>query len=102
MEKYITIREVKTYIDNNLNSTKVNVIDPTKDNITRSLGVKEILDELQISKDDYYRALSISKDEDLKLYLKKEPNLINIYKLKQNNNLINALLINILKSVSKF
>ena len=51
MEKYITIREAKTYIDNNLNSTKVNVdIDPTKDNITRSLGVKEILDELQISK----------------------------------------------------
>ena len=46
----------------------------TKDNFTQSLSVKEILDELEISKDDYYRALSISKDEDLELHLKREPN----------------------------
>ena len=50
------------------------MIDPTKDNFTQPLSVKEILDELEISKDDYYRALSISNDEDLELHLKKEPN----------------------------
>ena len=50
------------------------MIDPTKDNFTQPLSVKEILDELEISKDDYYRALSISKNEDLELHLKREPN----------------------------
>ena len=40
-------RQVESYIDNNLNSVKVNVIDPTKDNFTQSMSVKEILDELE-------------------------------------------------------
>ena len=52
---------------------KVNVIDPRKDNFTQSLSISAILDELEISKDDYYRALSISKDEDLELDLKRQP-----------------------------
>ena len=64
---------MKNYIDNNLNPAKVNVIDPTKDNYTQPLSISEILDELEISKDDYYRALSISKDEDLELHLKRQP-----------------------------
>ena len=38
--------------------------DPTKDNFT----------ELEVSKDDYYRALSISKDEDLEMPLQRQPN----------------------------
>ena len=53
---------------------KVNVIDSTRDKFNQALSVKEILDELEISKDDYYRAFSISKDEDLGLHLKREPN----------------------------
>ena len=47
---------------------------PNKDNFIQPLSAKEILDELEISKDDYYSALSISKDEDLELHLKREPN----------------------------
>ena len=70
----ILLRQVKSYIDNHLNPAKVNVIDSTKDNFTQPLRRKEILDELQISNDDYYRALSISRDEDLELHLKREPN----------------------------
>ena len=46
---------------------------PTKKHFTQPLSAKETLDELEISKDDYYRALSISKDEDLELCLKREP-----------------------------
>ena len=65
------LRQVKRYIDNNLYPAKVNVIDPTRDNFTQPLSLKEILDELEISNDDYYIALSISKDEDLELHLKK-------------------------------
>ena len=55
--RHTLLSKVKSYADNNLYPAKVNVIDPTKDNFTQSLGVKEVLDELQISKDDYYRAL---------------------------------------------
>ena len=52
-------RRVKSCIYNNFKPAKVNVIDPYKDNFTQPLNIKEILDELEISKDDYYRALSI-------------------------------------------
>ena len=61
---------MKNYIDNNLNLAKVNVIAPTKDNYTQPLSITEIL---EISKDDCYRALPISKDEDLALHLKRQP-----------------------------
>ena len=50
------------------------MIDPRKYKLTRPLSTKEILDELKISKDDYYRAFSISKNEDLALHLKMLPN----------------------------
>ena len=48
------------------------MIGPTKDNFTQPLSIKEIRDELEISR--YYRALTISKNEDLELHLKKKPN----------------------------
>ena len=54
----------------------MNVIDPTKDNFTQRLSIKEVLDELEISKGVYYRASSISKDEDLELSLKSQPILV--------------------------
>ena len=44
---------------------------PKKDNFTQPLSFKEILGELEISKDDYYRSLSISEDEDIELNLKR-------------------------------
>ena len=48
-------KQVKSYIDNNLNPLKLNVIDPTKDNFTQPLSVQEILDELEISNVEDYR-----------------------------------------------
>ena len=42
--------------------------------LTKPLTAKETLDELEISKDDYYRVMSISKDKDLELHFKKKPN----------------------------
>ena len=38
------------------------------------LSFKEILDETEISKDDYYRVLSISKDKEFELHLKRQHN----------------------------
>ena len=40
-----TLKQVRSYIDNHLNTAKVNVIDPTKDNFTQPLSVQEVLDE---------------------------------------------------------
>ena len=68
------LKQLKSYIDNNYNPAKVKMIDPTKNNFTEPLSVKEIMNELDISKDDYCRALSISKDEDFELQLKRQPN----------------------------
>ena len=64
MQKYIT----KV---NNLNPAKVNLINAKKYNVTQAMSIKEILDELEISKDNYYRALPILIDEGLELHLNK-------------------------------
>lgn len=53
------LRQAKSYVDNNFNLTKFNVIDPTKDIFTQALSIKEIVDDLEISKDDCYRSFSI-------------------------------------------
>ena len=68
------LRQVKSYINDNLSSAKVNAIDPTKDNFTQALRISEIKDEIEISKDDYYRAFTepISIDKDLELQLKRK------------------------------
>ena len=66
------LRQVKSYIDNNLNPTKVIVIGPTKDSFTQPPSKTKLIDNLEISKDDYCRTLSISKDDDLDLRLKRE------------------------------
>ena len=69
MEKYIT-KPSQKYININCYPVKVNVIDPTRDNFTQPLSIKNILDELNISKDDHNRVLAISKVEDLELLWK--------------------------------
>ena len=44
---------MKTYINNNLNPAKVNVIDQIKDNFTQPLSIKQILDKFETCKDNY-------------------------------------------------
>ena len=36
--------------------------------------MNKIVDQLEMSEDDYYRTLSTSKDKDLELNWKREPN----------------------------
>ena len=52
------LRKVKSYINNDLHSSKVNMIDPNKDNFIQPITIKEILDELETFKDDYYTTLT--------------------------------------------
>ena len=47
------LKQVKSYIDDNLNPAKVNVIDSIKNNFTQPLTMKEILHVLKISWDDH-------------------------------------------------
>ena len=65
------LKKVKGYTDIDVNPAKVNVIGPTKVNFTQPVSVQEILGESEISEEDYYRALPISKDEDSELHLKR-------------------------------
>ena len=51
--KNTLLRQVKSYINNNLNPAKVNVIYPAKENFTQPLSIKKILDKLEICKDHY-------------------------------------------------
>lgn len=50
------------------------MIGQNKDDFTQQMSFKEILDELEITKNDYYRALLISNDEYLELHLKTQSN----------------------------
>ena len=63
------LEKVKKYIDEELNLAKVNVIDLEKENYKLPLTIDEKLLKLDISKEDYYHALSISMDDDYELHL---------------------------------
>ena len=52
-------RQVKSYINDNLNSTKVNVIDLIKDNFTQALNIREIQDEMIITEPCQYQKIKI-------------------------------------------
>ena len=69
----IVLSKVKDYIDLNLNPKKVNIIDPRKEKYVAPKSIPEILDELQLSEQEYYSALSISTDTDFQLHLKRLP-----------------------------
>ena len=60
---------MKKYIDEELNLAKVNVTDLEKENYKLPLTIDEKLLKLDISKEDYYHALSISMDDDYELHL---------------------------------
>ena len=65
---------MKKYIDAELNPVKINVIDPYKENYKLPPTIDEILLMLDISKEDYYQALSISLDDDYEPHLILPPN----------------------------
>lgn len=66
--------KVKSYIDNYLFPTKWNIVDPSQDNIEQPPTIPQIPSELKIAKEYYYKAVSISKDDDYEIYLIRPPN----------------------------
>ena len=68
------LKKVKIFIDEKLYPSKVNIIDPKKEHFIEPPTIEQILEELEISANDYYNALSISKDNDYELHLIRPPN----------------------------
>ena len=66
----IWLIKINSNIDNQLNHVKNKIVDLR---FVQPLSIPEILAELQIADDYYYRALSISKDDGFKLHLKRNP-----------------------------
>ena len=61
------LKKVKNYIDNELNPSKKNFLDSTKEDYEELKSIDEILASLEISKHDYEEALSISDDTDFQI-----------------------------------
>ena len=64
----------KRYIGTELNPSIKNFYDSTRSDYEVVKNIVEILSLLEISKEDYETALSISEDSDYQLYLKIPPN----------------------------
>ena len=68
------LKKVKDYINNELNTSKKNFLDKTKDHYVELKSIEEILSLLEISSKGYKEALSISDDSDFQIHYKRAPN----------------------------
>ena len=68
------LKEVKNYIDNELNPSKKNFLDSTEKDYEELKSIDKILASLKISKHNYEEALSISDDNDFQIHYKRPPN----------------------------
>ena len=65
---------VKYHIDENLNPKKQNILTPRKENFVVVPTISDILQQLNITPEDYYNALFIFSDNDFQIHLKRQPN----------------------------
>ena len=65
------LKKVKNYIDNELNPSKKNFVDSSKEDYEK---LKSIDNEEDFSKHDYEEALSISDDNDFQIHYMRPPN----------------------------
>lgn len=68
------LKKFKSYIYNQLDPAKVNIIDIGREIFVQLLSIPEILAEPEIKDEDFYRGLPISKGDDLQLHLKIKSN----------------------------
>ena len=66
IERSRILSQVKEFIDE--------FLDPKKSSFKSDATIQSILDLLNISEEDYYRALSTSPDEDFQIHLRRPPN----------------------------
>ena len=63
------LSKVKSYIDEHLNPTKVNFLNPSKEGFCVLPDIPTILRTLELTEKEYYDALSISSDNDFQLHV---------------------------------
>ena len=61
---------VKNYIDTHLDPRKRNILPPHKENFEDGPSIKNILEELKLTEEEHYGALSISSGSDFQIHLK--------------------------------
>ena len=64
---------VKKYTDTHLNPETNNLYSPTENFYQPHKPINAILQELQISEDQYYKALAISSDSAFQIHFKRDP-----------------------------
>ena len=67
------LSEVKKYIDTHLNPKTNNLYSPTENFYQPDKPINAILQELQISEDQFYKAWSISIDSAFQIRFKRGP-----------------------------
>ena len=65
--------KVKAYINSELNPANKNFFDSQAENYTEIKPIAQILQELEIPKEEYEKALSTSSTNDYEIYLKRSP-----------------------------
>ena len=65
------LSKVKGYINNHLNPAKVNFFDSSKDTFVNLKSVSKVLEETNITEEEYKSALKISDNQDFQLHLKR-------------------------------
>ena len=69
----LVLSTVKKYIDMHLNPKTNNLYSPTENVYQADKPINTILQELQISEDQNYKALSISSDSTFQIHFKRDP-----------------------------
>ena len=72
-KRQVLLKKVKDYIDTELDPSKKNFYDKSRDDFEELMTIDEILEFLDISKDDYENALSISPDRDFQIHHRRPP-----------------------------
>jgi len=73
-ERKAILEKVKSYIDSNLNPWYNNILRPDEPNYNRPETIEEILENLDITKEEYEKALSISPDSGFQIHFRRLPN----------------------------
>jgi len=73
-ERKAILEKVKSYIDSNLNPWYNNILRPDEPNYNRPGTIEEILENLDITKEEYEKALSISPDSGFQIHFRRLPN----------------------------
>ena len=66
----------------NLDPRKHNILNPLNKDFEETPSIKSILAELGLTEDQYYNALSISSGSDFQIHIKRAPNNLITFSLK--------------------